>query len=85
VMFVVGVLGMSATFAYSSHYGNANPTAPDASSGRVHPYNYKSRVVYLTERELLNLHLSQAVLLIGIVGFAVGVALANRSGRRIDR
>jgi len=85
VMFVVAVIGMSATFAYSSQYGNLNPRAPDASSGRVHPYNYKSIVVYLTEMELLKLHLSQGVLVVGAVGFVLGLALANRSGRPPDQ
>ena len=84
-MFVVAVIGMSATYAYSSHYGNRNPRAPDASSGRVHPYNYKSIVVYVTEMELLKLHASEAVLVVGVFGFVVGVALANRSGRPPDR
>lgn len=75
--FGLAVLGMAAVFTFSDHYGHANPTTADPRSGRIHPYNYKSRVVYLNEDELLTVRLAEVALVIGFVGFAVAGSLAG--------
>ncbi len=75
--FVLAVVGMAAVFNFSTHYGNANPTTADPRTGRIHPYNYKSRVVYLNEDELLTVRLAEGTLVIGALGFVVAGSLAG--------
>ena len=67
----IAVLGLVGVFGYSSHFGNRNPTAADASSGRIHPYNFHGRVVYLNNEELMRIRLSEGALIIGGLCFAI--------------
>jgi hypothetical protein len=75
--FALAVVGMAAVFTFSDHYGHANPTTADPRSGRIHSYNYKGRVVYLNEDELLKVRMAEGALYIGALGFAVGGSLAG--------
>ncbi len=75
--FGVAVIGLAGVFNYSITYGNHNPTVADASSGRIHPYNYHGRIVYLNDDELLRVRAAEAGLFIGGAVFAVAGSLGG--------
>lgn len=77
VCFVVGLVGFAANYNYATHYGLFNPTIPDPQSGRVYPHNWKSKVVYLSEDELLIVRLTEGAIYIGVIGFLVAGSLGG--------
>jgi hypothetical protein len=77
VCFVISAIGMAADFNFSTSYSRANPTSPDARSGRIYPHNERGRVVFLNRDELVTVQLSEGATYLGIVGFLVAGSLGG--------
>jgi hypothetical protein len=52
----------------SEDYGHTRPRVADQSTGRVYPFDWKGRIVYLTKSEQFNFYFAEAMWLILLVG-----------------
>jgi hypothetical protein len=68
------VLGIAALLFFmwfgqlSEDYGHTRPRVADQSTGRVYPFDWKGRIVYLTKSERFHFYFAMAMSLISAVG-----------------
>jgi hypothetical protein len=52
----------------SEEYGHTRPLVADQSTGRVYPFDWKGRIVYLTKSEQFNFYFAMAMALVSAGG-----------------
>jgi hypothetical protein len=84
---VIGIwsVGM-ASLLYSGYlyleYGDRMPSIPQPTTGRITPFNFKGRTVYVTKTEESRYTAAQLVLIVSWVAFAFAVLSWGRGSAR---
>lgn len=77
----LGTLLLVIDFVLENEYAKTRPRVEEVQSGRIYPLNVHG-IVYLTSRELFQLHVLQVAAAICMVFFAFAVCLEIRRRKR---
>jgi hypothetical protein len=79
---VLSVLAFASAALLWMYYGVTLPTVPDSTAGRTWPLNYRGRVVYLVDCQLIILIALFGVSGIGFIAFTLIEAIVDPYLRR---